>query len=93
MKTLAELFEMNVAALCKLAKDFQDFNREEALKLLFPNQEISRPSRKIMISKLSVEDKLLHFTIVKCITLRSSNTTNIVKDEFFCCGPLRRDIP
>ena len=47
MQTLAKLFEMDDSAPCKLAKDFQEFNKEEALKLLFPDQEPLRHLGKL----------------------------------------------
>ena len=46
-----------------------------------------------MISKLSVEDKLFHFTIVKCLTPRSSNIKNIVKDEQFLMWAFKKRVP
>ena len=93
LQTLADLFELDASAPCKLAKDFEDFSRAEALKLLFPNQELTKPSGKILISKLSVEDRLLHFTIVKCLTPRSSNTTNIIEDELFLMWAFKKRLP
>ena len=44
VQTLAKLFKMDGSAPCKLAKDFQEFNREEAIKLLFPYYKPSKAS-------------------------------------------------
>ena len=38
VQTLIELFKMDGSAPCKLAKDFQEFSKEDALNLLFLDQ-------------------------------------------------------
>ena len=70
---------MDGSILFKLAKDLGDFSRDEAIRVLFPNNPPNIVIGEILTTRISVEDKLLHYTMVGCI-LPSSNT-HIIKEE------------
>ena len=89
VELLCNLFSLDVNVEFKLSKDMEDFNREETIKLLFPNSPLSVVTKKIITIGLSIEDRLMHYTIVKYILPRASNTTNIVEDELFLIWSLK----
>ena len=93
VKTLAELFEMDGSAPCKLAHEFDDYNKDEAKKLLFPIVPPHKSSGKTLTTGLSIEDRLLHYTLIKCILPRQSNLTSINEDEFFLLWVFKKRIP
>ena len=93
VKTLAELFEMDGLAPCKLAHDFDEYNKDEAKKLLFPVVPPHTSSGKTFTTGLSIQDRLLHYTLIKCILPRQSNLTSINDDEFFLLWAFKKRIP
>ena len=93
VQTMVDLFDMDGIPLWTLAKDYPKFNREEAVKLLFPNEKANMPYVKVLTTSLSIEDRLLHFTIVKCIIFRSTNTINMIEDELFLLWAFKKKIP
>ena len=79
----ATLFDMDGSASHKLAKYFEEFTRDEAIKVLFLDNLLIVVIGKILASGLSVEDGVLHYTIIKYILPRAFNITNMMEDELF----------
>ena len=90
VNTTVELFEMDGSAPFKLAKDFDDFSRDEAIKVLFLENPPNVVLGKILTTRLSIEDRVLHYNMVKCILPRKSNVTNIIEEELFLMWPFER---
>ena len=68
--TMVELFDMDGPTHFKLAKDFEDFSKDKAVKVPLLDNPPIVISGKILATRLFVEDRLLHYTIVKCMLLR-----------------------
>ena len=69
IECLCQLFDMYGSATFKLSKDIKDYNKNKALKFLFPNNPLNVVTIKVMSTRLLMEDRLLPYTIVKCILL------------------------
>ena len=54
VKTLVELFEMDDNASWNLAKDFPNFSRDKAIKLLFQDHPPTIAFRKVITFGLSI---------------------------------------
>ena len=63
--------------------DMDGFNRDEAIKVLFLNNSPNIVFGKILTIELIFEDRLPHYTIMKCILPRQSNITNLIEEEIF----------
>ena len=70
---MVKLFGMDGTSPWNLAKDYPNFSQEEVVKLLLLGQRNNMPFGKVLITSLSIEDRLLHFMIVKYIIPWSIN--------------------
>ena len=82
-KTMVKLFDMHNIVPYKLTKDSKEFNGEEGIKFLFPNNPSIVATRKILTTRLFIEYRIVHYARVKCILPWTSNIANIIEDELF----------
>ena len=62
---------------------FPAYTKDLAIILLFPYQTHWDVSKKLMITSLSLKDRILHFFINKMIFLHAINFTHIAYNELF----------
>ena len=79
IECLHKLLNMDRNVDFKVSKDLEDYSKDEAIKFPFLDNLWNVATGKIMIIRSSIKDRLLHLTILKCITLRVSNTTNMIE--------------
>ena len=64
---LTEEFEMDASPFKLAVGDFLDYTKEKAIDMLFPFQSHQDSSRKVMITRLSPKDRILHFILWKVL--------------------------
>ena len=82
-ETLAKEFEMDASPLTIQAGSFPSYKKGLAIDMPFPYQTPWDVSRKLMITNLSPEDRILHFVICKVLFPQATNFTQITNDELF----------
>ena len=83
VECFANEFNMDETSIKLTARSFVKYSKEKAIVMLFPFSTSRDVNGKLLISSLSLEDRILHFSLCKVILLRIANFTQIVEDEPF----------
>ena len=76
-------FDMDSSIFKLSVESFSKYTKYLAINILFPYSTLKDSSGKLTITSLSLEDKILCYTIYKVILPQITNFTQILEEKLF----------